>query len=303
MRTLEIHWFYYIFHPSFPLFGLSFNSVTRLVLSENIFQTFQDLRRFISSFTSLNDLTLNNVNWLSDGFTLSQNSLSCFPRSRNLRLQYLSIFVTPADVRNLMVWLSSTATESSLIITTLRFGPLPFPEEQSSHPPLDAIEVSNFLRKVSRLSHISIGFDYFFHLIGDDICPPWTQLTTLTVHQIHYNNCSKVSSLLGTLQDLGKLQELTLRFHSTSSTSPQMPFANADDYIPWHALDTVLSEDPFQNLRSIYISIRFFSKSSFGDNSEEERQEERRFFPKLFQRINPSGSKFFVFSPYDTCDE
>ncbi|KAL4249896.1 hypothetical protein ABKN59_001964 [Abortiporus biennis] len=285
LETLELDDFHPIFHPSFPIMGYSFKSVKNLSLSACIFHTFQDLRRFVSCFPSLESLDLEEVEWLSEGITgLSQDSFARFPRSRALSFKQLILILRPKYLQNVTTWLSSTRTVHSLekveLLAESSFKNSIRPEA------VEAPAVCNFMRNTKRLSSVKIEFDYFIYLVDQQGDLPWPHLKDLTVLRIPISSCETMSSLLGTVENLGNLVHLSLQFEATAFPK-QYPSTNVDDYAPWHALDNLLSGDPFRKIQEIDIHIVFYTAHRFRkDPKGMTEQEGRRWFPKLYDRIN-----------------
>ncbi|KAL4244194.1 hypothetical protein ABKN59_010833 [Abortiporus biennis] len=253
LNTLEIYEIYLIFHPSFPVIGLSFGSVTRLELRFCVFQSFQDLRRFISSFLSLDWLDLDDVRCLSEGITgLSQHSFSRFPRSRVLRIAYLYLNMEADDLKNMLIWLSSTRTLHSLKDVSLS----PFSETNRS-------EVCNFMRNASEVDGVSLRFLHFKHLVDQQSYLPWIHIQQLTIY-CQFSDCDQLSSSLSSIQDTRNLSYLSLVFRWTGSSEkfpfPQVYSTNVDVYAPWHALDSVLNGEAFQKIREINVDITTIGK-------------------------------------------
>ncbi|KAI0792162.1 hypothetical protein C8Q75DRAFT_622857 [Abortiporus biennis] len=196
---------------------------------------------------------------------------------------------------NVMIWLSSTQTHFSLTDVDLQISSKRAEIQQQLH---GTAEVSDFLRKASCLSVLSMEFAYFIHVVDEELINlPWAHLSHLTIDGIRFPDCGKLSSLLYRLEDLGDLSKLSFWFNlenipfnsaSTSST-------NAAYYAPWNALDNALSQGPFQKIEHIQMTILIDSQPLFGEDDEIEQREGPRFFPKVYHRINPNGYKLFWF--------
>ncbi|KAI0792179.1 hypothetical protein C8Q75DRAFT_623442 [Abortiporus biennis] len=285
LETLELDDFYPIFHPSFPIMGYSFKSVKNLSLSACIFHTFQDLRRFVSCFPSLESLDLEEVEWLSEGITgLSQDSFARFPRSRALSFKRLILILRQKYLQNVTTWLSSTRTVHSLEKVEL-LAESDFKNSIRAEA-VEASAVCNFMRNAKRLSFVEIEFDYFIYLVNEQGRFSWAHLKDLSILRIPISSCETITSLLGTVQDLGDLVHLSLNFEATGFPE-QYPSTSAADYAPWNDLDNLLSGDPFRKIRDIDINVVFYCADRFRkDPDGTVEQEGRRWFPKLYDRIN-----------------